>query len=163
MIKTIRGTAALGLIATAACTGETLTEVPPSAQLVTFEQMENLHSHYSAFTQRERLVITNTEDWADAWVRFHGAVEPLPAVPAVDFSQRMVVLAAMGQRNTGGFVITVEGVYRDDDRLLVEVLETSPGPSCFTTAALTSPATAVITDRWDGDLAWVEKAREVAC
>lgn len=151
------------VLAVTACAAGTLTEVPADAQRVSFDEIDELDSPFSAFSEPQRMVITDAEAWAEAWQRFHGAVEPMPAIPNVDFTQRMVILAAMGQRSSGGYQIAVEGVYRDADRLIVEVRETSPGPRCVTTAALTSPATAVITDRFDGEVAWVEKTSEAKC
>ncbi len=52
--------------------------------------------------------------------------------PAVDFSRDIVIVAAAGQRATGGNAIAVERVNRTGDGLAVEVVETNPGPGCMT-------------------------------
>ena len=55
----------------------------------------------------------------------------------------MVLVAGMGRRPTGGYVISVEGVYTSGGELYVDVLERSPGVGCLSTQAITTPVTAV--------------------
>ena len=57
----------------------------------------------------------------------------------VDLQKEMVLYAAMGQRNTGGYSIAIDDVRELADRLVVYVKETVPGPRDMVTMALTSP------------------------
>lgn len=57
----------------------------------------------------------------------------------VDFSQRQVVLANMGQRNTGGYSVATSGVQEFDNHIKVKITLTKPGGACAVTQVLTSP------------------------
>jgi hypothetical protein len=46
----------------------------------------------------------------------------------------------MGGKATGGYRISLDTAVMKDSMLWVEVMETSPGSNCATTAALTRPA-----------------------
>jgi hypothetical protein len=64
--------------------------------------------------------------------------------PAVDFNRDVVIVAAAGQRPTGGHEIAVTRVTQTQGGLTVEVVERAPGPNCMTTASLTQPVDIVI-------------------
>jgi hypothetical protein len=66
-----------------------------------------------------------------------------PDQPQVDFANDVVVLVAAGQRSSGGHEITVRRAALANGRLLLEVVETKPGPNCMTTLALTQPVEVV--------------------
>ena len=76
---------------------------------------------------------------ATLWPRILGTHSPKPRAPRVDFTQEMLIVASMGRRATGGYVIAIDSVAVRDDTLRVLVREQSPGPLCGTTAALSSP------------------------
>jgi hypothetical protein len=138
--------------------------VPTDAvALATHDVFEGVLFQYrfrNQFTERQRLVIRSADQWAEAWARITGPARP---APAVNFAREMVVLVAMGERPTGGYVITVDGVYDADGRLYAEVKEASPGPLCGTTEALTQPIDAVRVPRRDGPVTFVERAVTMAC
>ena len=72
-----------------------------------------------------------------------------------------MVVAAAGQRPSGGYGIQVRRARLDGRRLLVEVLETSPGPNCLVTASLTQPVQVVrVRGARAGEVEFVER-REV--
>ena len=75
----------------------------------------------------------------------------------------MVVLVAMGQRPTGGYSITVEGVYDASGRMFARVREKSPGATCIVSEAFTAPVDAVRVPRRDGAVIFVERAETVVC
>jgi hypothetical protein len=54
------------------------------------------------------------------------------------------VVAAAGQRPSGGHEIVVDRVSQTDGELAVEVVETTPGPNCMTTSSLTQPVDVVL-------------------
>jgi len=89
--------------------------------------------------EARRLVIRDANAWAEFWSEL-GVGER----PEVDFTRDLVVAVAAGQRPTGGHEIAVEKVARNDGVLTISVLETSPGPNCMTTAALTQPVDVVV-------------------
>jgi len=67
-------------------------------------------------------------------------------VPAVGFQVDMVLVSAMGERNSGGFTISIDGGIKEADAwLIAAVTETSPDDAtCVVTAALTHPVHAVL-------------------
>jgi hypothetical protein len=89
--------------------------------------------------EARRLVIRNANAWADFWSELGVGDRP-----EVDFTQNVVVAVAAGQRPTGGYEIAVERVSRTNGELTVEVVETTPGPNCMTTASLTQPVDVVV-------------------
>ena len=101
--------------------------------------------------------------WGDFWETVHEIRSPRPELPEVDFGERMVIAVAMGQRRTGGYAIDIEVIYRDDGALHVVVLETSPGPSCVTTQALTQPVLAVGVPAAEGRVTFPEDSAVTDC
>ena len=66
----------------------------------------------SGYEAPATLVIRDSSAWAAAWATVHSGVEPQPELPAVDFSQDMLVLVAIGQQPNGGHstVISLDGI-----------------------------------------------------
>ena len=75
----------------------------------------------------------------------------------------MVVAAAMGTRPSGGYSVSVSAVYQQDGTLFFRIREASPGPTCLNAAVLTAPAVAVLADRWDGPVEFVEESGTNSC
>jgi hypothetical protein len=93
----------------------------------------------SGIGESRRLVIRDANAWAEFWSEL-GVGER----PEVDFSRDLVVAVAAGQRPTGGHEIAVEQVAQNNGALTISVVETTPGPNCMTTSALTQPADVVV-------------------
>jgi hypothetical protein len=89
--------------------------------------------------EARRLVIKDANTWAQFWSELG-----MGDRPAVDFTRDVVVVAAAGQRQTGGHEIAIDRVTQTDGELTVEVVERTPGPNCMTTASLTQPVDIVI-------------------
>lgn len=77
---------------------------------------------------------------------------PLEPLRAVNFDVEHVVLAALGQKPTGGFSITLAGSEIVDKVLELRVKIQEPEPGMMVTQALTTPcaAIAVTATGWDG-------------
>jgi hypothetical protein len=86
-----------------------------------------------------RLVIRDPATWAQFWSELGAGVRP-----NVNFSRDLVIAVASGERSTGGHDIYVQEVTRSGGDLRITVLETSPGPDCMTTMALTQPVDVVM-------------------
>ena len=86
-----------------------------------------------------RLVIRDPETWSRFWSELGAGVQP-----QVDFGRNLVIAVASGERSSGGHDIAVQKVSRSGGELRIEVLETSPGPECVTTAALSQPVDVVM-------------------
>ncbi len=159
--------ASLGTLALAGCAESTDVEwptLPAGLSAAGFTVIEQVHTTFSSGIQeKRRQVIRDEAAWTAFWDAFVGPVTPRPDPPAVDFGQSMVIVAAMGQRPTGGYAISIEEVFLGDGLVVARVLEQSPGANCLTTQALTAPVTAVIVPRVEGEVRFQEAARAVTC
>lgn len=165
----IRTTGATAIaLAVAACgspAGQTASpdrtaEMPAGAMSVEVETL--LETPNSGIEERRRVVVRDDGEWRALWRQATGNILPPPEPPEVEFGAHMVVAAAMGRRPSGGYSIEIDEVRRDGGRLYVSVVETSPGPDCFTTQALTEPLVAVRVPRAD-DVAFVESEATRSC
>ena len=93
----------------------------------------------SGMLEQERIVVRDSASWAALWPRIVGTHSPRPRPPAVNFNEEMLLVASMGRRATGGYVIAIDSVEAVRDTLRIVVREQSPGPRCGTTAALSAP------------------------
>lgn len=113
-----------------------------------------------AYHERARLVIRDADEWEQHWQQLAG--DDMPS-PVVDFDRDMVLLAAMGERSSGGYGVTIEGAFDDAGTLYVPVLEISPGSSCGVPPAVSAPVIAVAVPRMDGPVVWVERSETRGC
>jgi hypothetical protein len=137
--------------------------VASAASQVAFQVLHEVHTATSSVRERRRAVIRSEAEWLAFWDEFTGTVVPKPAPPQIDFAQHMVIVAAMGERPTGGYLIDVESVTEGDGGLTVLVAETSPAQDCAVTQVLTAPITAVVVPRNEGTVTFVEEGRTQAC
>jgi hypothetical protein len=86
-----------------------------------------------------RLVIRDPATWSRFWAELGAGVRP-----QVDFGRDLVIAVASGERSSGGHDIAVQRVAREGGQLRIEVLETTPGPGCMSTSALTQPVDVVV-------------------
>jgi hypothetical protein len=156
-------------MALAACVGDdgptgpligTASEVPPNAQVVAFDVVQEATTPISGIRERRREVIADAAEWAALWDEMQSRVMPKPPVPEIDFGTRMVVFASMGERTSGGYMISVLEAAQEDDVLYVEVEEATPGIECITTDVISTPAVAVSVPRTAATVMFVD--REIA-
>jgi len=164
MRRTLLTAVALGALV-AACDTVTEPGVPPGAVALQLEQVpdEVAQYLYSGVDDRRRLFIKDAAAWTTLWEEVTSHVQPPPPVPAIDFGAEAVIVASMGTRPSGGYSITIEGVFEADGQLYVAVREISPGSNCVTTAALTAPVHAVRVPRRTGTVVFVEHTETRNC
>jgi len=141
----------------------TAADVPPSAQVVAFDVVQEVTTPVSGILDERRLVITDAAAWQALWEEFQGNVIPLPPAPGIDFSQRMAIVATLGTRPDGGYSVAIPEVARDGDVLYVVVEEGIAGIECVTTDQVTSPAVAVTVPRAGGEVRFVERETAYPC
>jgi hypothetical protein len=117
----------------------------------------------SGVYEERRLDIRAPEAWEAQWRRLTARQGPPSSLPAVDFSRHMVLLAAMGQRPTGGYQVVIDRVLEQPDALEAHVRHISPGPRCGTTAALTQPADVVIIPASPKPVRWLVEEQISDC
>ncbi len=106
--------------------------LPPSTAVL-------VHGYDSGLGDSARLVISDAQTWAIIWAQLTARSQPQPPLPTVDFGTERLLLAALGQRNTGGYDIRIDSLVRFEHGSVAYVTRRAPGPSCFTTQALTHP------------------------
>lgn len=130
----------------------------PEARPIPFQPLQEAQTvrFYSGLTTRQRLVIRDAATWANVWRELTSPFQPAPPVPAVDFASNLVVVAAMGLRNTGGYSITIDDVRTAAGDVSISVTERSPGSGCIVTAVVTEPVAVVVASRFAGQATFVE-------
>lgn len=96
------------------------------------------------YTQR---IIESKENWQEMWGAIQQGKSPIPALPDIDFSQYSVIIAGLGQKNTGGYQVNIDKVWLDGDVLHVNLTQTSPGPKCMATFAISQPYCVAVVPR----------------
>jgi hypothetical protein len=81
------------------------------------------------------VAIRDRVEWAALW-RAHAPDKP---VPAVDWSQEMVVGVFLGTRPSAGFRVEIVGYREEGGRVVAGYRETRPGRDAITAQIVTSP------------------------
>jgi hypothetical protein len=131
--------AALAAVLLAACADPTDPAVPETATRLASQEVLVIQTGWSGFEQPVRRVIADDAAWEAVWRTLHAHSTEVPARPAIDFGASVLLLAAMGTQPTGGYSVTITEVRAHQGTLYATVVERSPGPSCGTFQALTSP------------------------
>ena len=134
-------------------------EIPAEPPAPTWEPLSMtpvVDQFYTGVTGSTRTVLRTEEAWAGFWRELRGDEDPIPPPPFIDFGAQIVVVAAMGERPTGGYVIDITAVDASEDGLRVEVVEMSPGEGCTVNDAVSAPVKAVAVDRVEGEATFVE-------
>ena len=161
----------LGVFVTAlaAITGcaSSLATTPPvgtTVPIMRFRAEPYSFSYNSGMDQPARLVVRDDATWRELWSKIHNRQTPIPAVPAVDFSQEIIVIAALGSRATGGYSILLEKAVEDGRGATeVTVRSISPGTRCGVTQAVTQPVDVARLQRRNDTIRFVERSEVTDC
>ena len=121
------------------------------------------YTYVSQIRQPKQLVIRDQATWVATWNSLWPAVGLVGAPPNVDFDHEMIVLAALGERPTGGYTILVDSAGTNAAGVTVWIGTSSPGPHCGTTQALTQPVDIARLPRTEGTVRFVETSKVVDC
>jgi len=147
------------LIATLAACGRD-PAIPGNARDLAMEQVGFAQSYSSTqFNQPARLVIQDQRTWDEAWAK----IDRQTTAPAADFETSTIVLAAMGERYSGGYSIAFNDIAATQHTLYVSVTEGSPGERCMTTQALVQPVAVTRVERIEGDVQFIEHTQANDC
>lgn len=120
-------------------------------------------SYNSGLTESQRLVVRDQATWQQVWNDIYKFTFPAPALPAIDFTRDMVIVAALGQKPTGGYSIFIDGATETANRVTINIRAVSPGPGCAVTLALTNPVDIARITRRDATVAFAETATTQNC
>lgn len=120
-------------------------------------------SYNSGLTEPQRLVVRDQATWQQTWDSIYRFSFPVPTLPAVDFAREMVIVAALGQKPTGGYSIFIDGATETANGVTINVRSVSPGGNCGVTAALTQPLDIARVTRREGAVSFSETATTQNC
>ena len=107
----------------------------------------------------QRKVIRDDSTFAQFWQSLGAGQRPV-----VDFTRDVVIAVAAGQRQTGGYAIAVQRVARAGMAMTVDVVETAPGPGCWTTQQITQPVDVVVVAAADApSFSFSDQTRSQGC
>lgn len=95
--------------------------------------------YYSGLREAQRTAVYDQATFAQVWEHAFKNREPLPPLPDVDFASEFVIVAALGERATGGFSIAVTRASSEGEAVAAEVVTTTPGKDCVVTMAMSQP------------------------
>jgi len=139
------------------------------------------YSSGSCLFETERLVIRDQEAWDKLWSRMgrgpgcgsftlddpsqslRSAKPTIIPAPDVDFSNEMIIVAAMGIRPTTSYAIVIDRVYERGDKLAVVVRSISPGYGCAQFPASSRPVDIVRLARSERLIVFREIQAEMEC
>lgn len=151
----------------AAPTGHTpVTEIPAGATTVAWNDagaVRIAHSYSSGFRQPVRTMVDNDADWQAMWRRYTANIGDPPPAPAIDFTRYEVLVAALGERNSGGYDMSIGRIASTNDYLYVVLVSTRPGSRCLATAALTQPVDIVRVPRRHLPVMFIEQSVQDDC
>jgi hypothetical protein len=101
-----------------------------------------------------REAIRDRGEWDRLWSRLNARGGRPITRPEVDFAREMVLVAAMGRRRTGGYIVRIESARTEGGEVVATVVETSPGPRCGAITMATAPADAVVVTRSTLPVRW---------
>lgn len=141
----IRRTAILLAATLCGCSEENGTLIPTDADPVPFDVLDQAFGEFRISSEWSsgpaRRVVRTEAEWEELYLEVTGSA----GAPAISFTDRSIIFAAMGDRLSTGYDVVFDEVWKDGDHLFVVYREISPGPGCGTQPGPTSPVAAVLT------------------
>lgn len=97
-----------------------------------------------------------------AWAAYRDSLRPMAPFKEVDFSQAMVLLAALPQQ-ASGYSVEFTSVEQTDSTVVATYVVSEPGPDCLTSIAETVPFGAILVRRAEGPVRFVREREEYSC
>ncbi|NHI83461.1 MAG: protease complex subunit PrcB family protein [Candidatus Thorarchaeota archaeon] len=91
------------------------------------------------YESRANFTIENGTFWESLWLELYSGYEPIPEVPAVNFTSETLIAVFQGVRSSGGHWTNITRIIMTDTNYVVYVDEMHPGNGCGVTAVLTYP------------------------
>jgi PrcB C-terminal len=117
----------------------------------------------SGLVESGEFVVRDPATWEDVWNRINMRRRPIPPTPNVDFTERMILVVALGQQRSGGYRVTVESTRLEDRTIVVTSKREEPGAGCIVTSSLTQPLDIVIVPRHDEPVVFHSELVQTPC
>ncbi|MCA9835470.1 MAG: protease complex subunit PrcB family protein [Trueperaceae bacterium] len=102
----------------------------------------------------EYVFISNETQFLNVWNKAYGSQLSVPALPDINFDKETLLAVFMGQKNSGGYGITIQDVSNEQTDIYVNMKFNEPAPGTMTTQALSSPWVILRVLRGDVNAAW---------
>lgn len=149
------------VLAMTACSSPSSPSTPLS--LTRFRAEPTSFLAISGYDQPVTLVIHDRDTWVRTWNDIHRRLSPVPALPEVDFTKEMALVAAIGSRPSSGFEVVFTGATEAGDVVTIDVESRSPGPGCVTLTVVTTPVDLARIPRRNGAIVFRSTPKVVNC
>lgn len=148
----------VSILALCECTPRpVMTPGPSPSQSVPIRRLLDPNTRWqTAIHTARREVIRDSARWHAVWMEMRRNFYPPGEARAVNFSQEIVVLAAMGSRPSSGYGITIQEVLLRRDTLLVLLQETCPPGGGIVSPTMSAPVDAIALNRRQATVVFVE-------
>jgi hypothetical protein len=103
----------------------------------------------AGFNAANTMTVTDSNAWATLWATHTANLSPVPALPTIDFSQKIVLGIYLGLRINGCFGVTDVSVVRRGNRLKVFYSAVPPVPDAVCIQSFPAPGLLLEIDRTD--------------
>lgn len=118
----------------------------------------------SGLHESVRLVVRDSETWRSIWNQLYDRRSTVPALPDIDFSKEMIVVAALGERGSGGYSVVFGSASENGaGGIDVVVRSISPGRYCALPALLTQPVDLARISNKYASIRFIERNEVVQC
>lgn len=129
------------VIALVGCDSPTAPEAVPITRVT--------QGYFSAGDASQRVVVRSQAELASAWEAMFRTLSEPPEMPAVDFSQEMLIIARAGAKPSGGYCIAVDSAAASRRRMTVTVRSGGPTAGNALLPVVTHPFDVVRVPRRD--------------
>lgn len=103
---------------------------------------KTLHEDFfGGYTDSKFIVITDKKSLTQVYNLINKGKFPEIKTPEINFDKEMVVALFLGEKNSGGYAISVEKIFNTSNKTYVVYKETSPKPGEMVTTVMTQPFT----------------------
>jgi hypothetical protein len=124
--------------------------IPPADGPLSFEPL--LRDDYSGVTGAQNLVVRDSAALQQLWQASFQNRTPAPALPQIDFSQKMLVAVFTGTQSSGCHAVQITRISAAAGKVVVNYQADTPQPGALCTQSLTSPVAMVLVDRIDSSV-----------
>lgn len=98
-----------------------------------------LQGAFSSAETSQRLLVRSQAELAAAWTMMFRDLSEPPALPTVDFSRDMVIIALAGSKPSGGYCIVVQAAASKNGRAEIMIRSIGPTPATAILPVITNP------------------------
>ena len=120
--------------------GDTATSVK-EGNLVPFQTL--ITASHSNIGSPQQTIIRSQEELEAIFSEINKTRKPGIPIPEIDFNKEVVAFVNLGQRSTGGNIVTVDKILMKKEKVVIYVGGKSPKPDENVTMMLTTPFTMV--------------------